>query len=190
MKTTYKYKFSNKIKDHLKSKWWIYIVFLILFLPVLFYMINFRDQEISDKTSDWGDFGSYIGGWYSAIIAFLAIVISWKLNEMNSFENKIGRGIDRITLSYYKIRDLYETVEKNNEDIDKVQKCRKLIMTECRIIDYYIKTFPIKVDNLNDFRNSIYNMRRHVTNKKSFDEFEKEYFIFIQNQPEKINIHE
>lgn len=185
MKTNNKCEFPNKIKDHLKSKWWIYIVFLMLFLPVLFYILNFHDQEFSDKTSDWGDFGSYIGGWYSAIIAFLAIVISWKLNEMNSSENKIGRGIDRITLSYYKIRDLYETIEISKDDLDKVQKCRKLIMAECRITDYYVKTFPIKVDNLNDFRISIDEMRKNVTSKKSFDKFENQYFQFIKNQPEK-----
>lgn len=183
METNYKCESSNKIKDHFRSKWWIYIVFLMLFLPVLFYMVNFRDQEISDKTSDWGDFGSYIGGWYSAIIAFLAIVISWKLNEINSSENRISRGIDRITLSYYKIKDLYETIAKSSGDLEKIQECRKLVLIECRIIDYYVKTFPIKVDNLNDFRNSIYNMRRNVTNKKSFDEFEDQYFQFIQNQP-------
>lgn len=184
METNYKCESSNKIKDHFKSKWWIYIVFLILFLPVLFYMINFHDQEISDKTSDWGDFGSYIGGWYSAIIAFLAIVISWKLNVMNSSENRISRGIDRITLSYYKIKDLYETIAKSSSDLEKIQKCRKLVLIECRIIDYYVKTFPIKVDNLNDFRNSIYDLRRNVTKDESFDKFENQYLQFIINQPE------
>ena len=137
----------NTIKDamnHFKSKCWIYIVCIILFLPVLFYMINFRDQEISDKTSDWGNFGSYIGGWYSLITAIAAIMVTIIISRKSSKESRIIHCVEKITLSYERIREWYLIIEEKN-DLDICSKYWKLIKTECVILVYYVKTFPINI---------------------------------------------
>lgn len=148
MKTSYNYKFINNIVNHLKSKWWIYIVFLILFLPILLYMINFRDQEISDKTADWGDFGSYVGGWYSLITAIAAIMVTILISKKGSKESRIVHCVEKITLSYERIRDWYSIIEEKN-DLDISSKYWKLIKTECVVMIYHVKTFPILISNAN-----------------------------------------
>ena len=185
MKTTYKYKFSNKIKDHLKSKWWIYIVFLMLFLPILLYIINFRDQEISDNTSDWGDFGSYIGGWYSLITAIAAIMVTIIISRRSSKESRIIYCVEKITLSFERIRDWNLIIEENG-NLDTCSKYRKLIKTECIVMIYYVKTFPININNYRDFISSITNAHDDVTNNNRFKELTVQYETFIKGLPIKI----
>ena len=178
MKTTYQCKFSNKIKAHFKSKWWIYIVFLMLFLPILLYMMNFRDQEISDKTSDWGDFGSYIGGWYSLITAIAAIMVTIIISRRSSKESRIIHCVEKITLSYERIRDWNLIIEENG-DLDTCSKYRKLIKTECIVMIYYVKTFPIENKYLASYS--------RATNNYRFKVLTNQYETFIKGLPLKIS---
>ena len=186
MKTNNKCEFSNKIKAHFKSKWWIYIVFLMLFLPILLYMMNFRDQEISDKTSDWGDFGSYIGGWYSLITAIAAIMVTIIISRRSSKESRIIHCVEKITLSYERIRDWNLIIEENG-DLDTCSKYRKLIKTECIVMIYYVKTFPININNYGDFISSITDAHNDVTNNYRFKVLTNQYETFIKGLPLKIS---
>ncbi|CUZ54591.1 hypothetical protein UDZ25_06020 [Serratia marcescens] len=66
----------NPIKVILKGKW-IYIIALslIIFLPVIIYILKFFSLPFSDKTQDWTNFASYLGGMYSAAFGLASTII-------------------------------------------------------------------------------------------------------------------
>ena len=49
---------------------------MLLLAPIAFYALRFRHYSISDDPNDWADFGSYLGGVYTVIVAFLAIFLT------------------------------------------------------------------------------------------------------------------
>lgn len=60
-----------------KSFWLIIIIFLaFIFILFIFhsYWSHFHSGELSDKTSDWANFGSYFGGTLSPILAFFSFL--------------------------------------------------------------------------------------------------------------------
>lgn len=197
METTYKYKFSNKIKEHFKSKWWIYIVFLMLFLPILLYIINFRDQEISDNTSDWGDFGSYIGGWYSLITAIAAIIVTIVISRRNNVESKIEHCINKIVECYARLDTLYRDAkyyaQVSNSFIPTEAMpsipvlnlsgsyYKQSIEAEFVTMDYYLKILPLQSEKLNKLRNSIHDTFVEPTNDGRWKYFKDSYTEFIQS---------
>lgn len=72
-----------------KRRTWQWIVFaLVLFIPVLVYMLHFRKLSISDDPSDWADFGSYIGGIYTVLVTFLAILLTRHIENKDVERNK------------------------------------------------------------------------------------------------------
>ena len=80
----------KRIWESLKKKsTWRWILFLlVLFIPVLVYMIRFRNYTISDNPSDWADFGSYVGGIYTVLVTFLAILLTRHLEHRDAERNK------------------------------------------------------------------------------------------------------
>lgn len=83
----------------LKLKKILLLVSLISLLPSALYFLIFNTNtprkyiisisNISTKNSDWGDFGSYIGGMYSAFFAFAslcAVLYSLYLSQQNYSE--------------------------------------------------------------------------------------------------------
>lgn len=190
----------NTIKDamnHFKSKWWIYTVFLILFLPILLYMINFRGQEISDKTADWGDFGSYVGGWYSLITAIAAIIVTIVISKRNNVESKIEHCINKIVECYarldalYRDAKYYQQVSKSFISPEAASSIpvlnlsdsyyKQSIKAEFMTMDYYLKILPLKSAKLRELRNSIQVAFAEPTNDGRWRCFKDSYTGFIQS---------
>lgn len=65
----------------------ILIGFIILTTPYIIYICHFYESDLSYKTSDWGNFGSYINGIIAPIIAFLGIIITYTLSQNNKKTN-------------------------------------------------------------------------------------------------------
>lgn len=59
------------------------IICITIFGAIGVYLLNFHTAKISDDTSDWGDFGGYIGGTLSLISVFLIYYTYRKQSEMN-----------------------------------------------------------------------------------------------------------
>lgn len=70
-----------------KSFWLIIIIFLaFIFILFIFhsYWSHFHSGELSDKTSDWANFGSYFGGTLSPILAFFSfLALCYTINLQN-----------------------------------------------------------------------------------------------------------
>ena len=55
----------------------MWIIFALLLLsPILLFIYQFHNYPISDNPSDWADFGSYLGGVYTVLVTFLAIILT------------------------------------------------------------------------------------------------------------------
>lgn len=52
------------------------IAFIAIVAPIVFYIINFHENEPSKNPADWGVFGDYLGGTLNPIISFLTLIIT------------------------------------------------------------------------------------------------------------------
>lgn len=59
-----------------KYAWVKWPVAVIIFTPIVIYMITFWHRSISDQTSDWGTFGDFIGGILNPIISLLTLIVT------------------------------------------------------------------------------------------------------------------
>ena len=62
-------------------------------IPIVFWIATFHDQILSADSGKWSDFGSFIGGTISPILAFLsfvAVMVTIKLqNDKNALEKEL-----------------------------------------------------------------------------------------------------
>lgn len=88
------------------------ILCLILFVPVIAYIVNFSNHQVSFDSSDWGTFGDYIGGIANPIIGIANVLVLYYLtvriaeteNENKNKEqaNRINRNLDEIRFIGFK----------------------------------------------------------------------------------------
>lgn len=97
-----------------KNKFVIYlalVIFLILiFLPVIFYILKLGNNELSNNISDWASFADYLGGTINTIISFTSLIILTIItilvsNQSNSENKKTNLLLKRIE-SYDKLVQL------------------------------------------------------------------------------------
>jgi hypothetical protein len=70
---------------------YIAIGFVAVSVPVLSWLLMFYDSQWSPNSSDWSNFGSFIGGTLSPILAFasfLAILVTIKLQQAKNNQEK------------------------------------------------------------------------------------------------------
>lgn len=75
------------------NKWIIGIVSIIAFtamiLPILFYVENFQDFNLSKNPADWGVLGDYFGGILNPIISLLTLIVTIIIAiNISSIENR------------------------------------------------------------------------------------------------------
>lgn len=104
--------------------------FIAALCPLLFYIINFSNCEISNDPEHWAFFGDYIGGVYSVVLTCLLTALMYKLNKKDE-ELKEKR-----TLA----KSLFEMVNKfhnstSNLDSEEVDKFRTVIINNEFIIN-------------------------------------------------------
>lgn len=169
--------------------------FIILFLLIIFslslYFIKFHNG-LSENSNDWGNFGDYIGGVCSVIVAIFAILFSVKVSDIcNSINiaiskdeqenNKREKCIDRITSSYEDIAKLFSQYNMNNENNNQISL---LIKSKCRIIDYYAKILPQQTTtekSITELRNKTHGLYTNPISGKSLEELSEAYTDFMRN---------
>ena len=80
---------------------------------IVFYAVHFYNASLSDKTSDWGAWGSYIGIGVS-ILSVSLIYITYKEQQES---NRIGRYEEHL---YISLRTSIELFEKRKNVIDSI----------------------------------------------------------------------
>lgn len=166
------------------------ILFLFIFLSLSLYFMKFHNG-LSEDSNDWGNFGDYIGGVCSVIVAIFAILFSVKVSEIcNSINiaiskdeqenNKREKCIDRITSSYEDIAKLFSQYNMNNENNNRISL---LIKSKCRIIDYYAKILPQPTTTeecITELRNKAHSLYNAPTSGKSLEELSEAYTDFMR----------
>lgn len=96
----------------------IILIILASVSPLISYLINFRNLEISDKPSDWGIFGDYIGGIYSIITVFWVIYLTRYLTKKDTMDSSRKKAAESL---YFQIKKIC-TNNYNRNCITKLQK--------------------------------------------------------------------
>ena len=143
-----------KIKDWLKKYKVITIVIcvIIALLPIVLYVLKFKDCSISDDPADWGSFGDYIGGIYggffSCLFAVLAIYLTRALEHKDKKKEKTSETAEKII-------KLIADVENYNNKRTKLSKINKL---RCFIHENWLYVSDIKDDVIqlcDDFQSEV-----------------------------------
>jgi hypothetical protein len=105
-------------KELLKKFFFIGIASLILIvIPIIFFVANFWDSNISDDIAKWGSFGDFFGGLINTILSLSSLVIlgylTQTINNQSVEENK------NVSLLLKRI-DSYEILADYLPEIHKV----------------------------------------------------------------------
>lgn len=129
---------------HLSNNRYIYITLIFIGVPVWFYWWNFEENGISHSTDNWGTFGDYIGGCCSLILAFIALIITRKMDKKDRKDRKREEAAEEIYEQIQKIKN-------NDYDARHVNKLRRetekhrlylsedLYNTLMRLSDYFLR---------------------------------------------------
>lgn len=126
---------------------------IILIVPVVFYIVCFYNNSLSDNPADWGTFGDYIGGIYSVVLTIVLAYITYSL----------GKRDEDVRLQKQEIKKMYSIIKSlnsSNVNIDKVNELTRLINDNelilpnklydklIRISDYYkvVACNPAQID--------------------------------------------
>lgn len=93
-----------------------YLYYLIASIPIIAYILNFINSEISNDPEKWAFFGDYIGGVYSVVLTCLLTHLMYKLNKVN--ETNKGKK-ELIKNLHSKILEFNLFPLTNQEDINK-----------------------------------------------------------------------
>jgi len=110
----------------------IILSIILLFLPLIIYLINFGSHPLSDETEIWGQFGGYLNGTFMPLIALTGVFVTLYLGIISERRNKAN-----LVIEQQKRRPLLHLEYFDGEDIMFINIINKgdgpLIIT-----DYYL----------------------------------------------------
>lgn len=118
--------------DTIKKNWGKIILALgVISTPILSYLCKFHSLPFSDKTQDWSNFGSYVGGVYSSAFGLASTIILCLTLYYTIKNNTEQSRINSIQLQQLKNESIKNTfishIQALNEKLDKrVNKIHKL----------------------------------------------------------------
>lgn len=124
--------------------WVSFFLFLSAAIPLTVYLAKFWDHPLSGKTSDWGDFGSYLsgtGGFFLSALSFIGLVITLIITiENNLATQKLARKTLNETISNYQSQ--LELQSQINEE-DKLLREREYNLS---LFNSLIFSLNVKLD--------------------------------------------
>ena len=133
-----------RLVRHIVNNRYIYITLICIVLPIFFYWLNFGKYGISESTEHWGTFGDYIGGCCSLILAFLALVITRKMDKKDRRDKKKEDAVEVIYEQLQKILNNDYDARYVNKLLRDANKYRlylseDLYVTLEGLCDYFLK---------------------------------------------------
>lgn len=147
-----------------RNKPWFIISLVLIIIPFVFYLCNFKNSEISIYSQDWGSFGDFISGTVGTIISLITILfllinyIELKKEYINA-EERYKKQIEQMKIEHNENKDFlkaeifdkfaekYITVEFENY-IKLLLKMRKNLDLFVEKIKNYQKVKSISVQNI------------------------------------------
>ncbi|WP_458374779.1 hypothetical protein [Pseudomonas laurylsulfatiphila] len=142
----------NKVLNALTSFWFFACIsILIAFLVAISLYLYKFDGGLSGQSSDWSDFGSYIGGLFGPLVSFITLLAVLKTvylqrelldTQRVEFEQMQSNQIKAFDSQQDQIKSAAEQTE-----VDLVERARLAIL---RMIDRYIQLVEKKQDRTTD----------------------------------------
>lgn len=66
----------------------VFSIVILLTLPFGAYVINFHNYQFSKQTETWGQFGDYLNGFFTPIIALTGVIVTFILGIISDKRNK------------------------------------------------------------------------------------------------------
>lgn len=179
------------------------VVGIVLLVPSLFYVYNFKSYNLSKSTEDWGTFGDFFGGVTNTIISLLSLIIltyiSWIVSKFSSEENKKLYLLERRIEAYdellkflpklhmtpkaiskkinlinkWVIRDGIESLDKIEIKLEEISKD----ILFCHEYHYFLYNFNARYNHLFKYNFNSENYKGLIQTSKDFcdgmDEFHK-----------------
>lgn len=97
------------------------ICIILLFVPVVLFIMNFNSQSISNDIDDWSSFGGYISGVTNTIISGISLIVlaylTYFVGKNSSIENKNVNILMRKLDAYEKLSSYLPTLALSLESM-------------------------------------------------------------------------
>ena len=87
------------------------ILAIVFFSPIVFYILQFWQLDISKDPNDWAVFGNYIGGIYSIFSSIVIFILGYKMTKVDEENNKRKKAVGLILEQIGKIKNSKNKVE-------------------------------------------------------------------------------
>ena len=147
------------------------ISFLIVLSPLVFFLIYFNENSISNLQSDWADFGTFIGGILTPIISiFSFIILIYIYFEIENLSNKNNHNLyvlqkkmeafeklqsyiqnfSQLTIKMHQIR--HQVKSKKFKDLVKLNEKTlsetREVSNSCTDFHFFLKDFSIRYNHI------------------------------------------
>ena len=140
------------------------IAFILLSIPLIYYISTFGSYEYSKDISDWADFGSYLNGTFMPLIALTGIIVTLILGIISNKRDETKLELDQqkhrpiLHIGYFDAENYLRIFMKNKGNgpllIEKYRLVNlktnktKLSIFECLPeIDYYFDNYTGNQEN-------------------------------------------
>jgi hypothetical protein len=128
----------------------------LLFIPCLWFIINFKEHNISNQISDWGSFGDFFGGTINILISLFSLIIlsylTFLVSEQSNKENKKVNILLRRFDAYDKLSAYFPNInrfifeihrsvtllnkklEEDKRDIESIEEVKKRLYSK---VDFF-----------------------------------------------------
>ena len=113
----------------------ILIVIVVFIMSTTLFLYKFADSELSDKITDWGSFGNYIGfpmTLLTIILLLLTFLEQKRTNDINQFETAFWRLYDKIEL-----RSIDSVFNLIKQHFGYKELSKELNISECALLLQY-----------------------------------------------------
>ena len=115
----------RKIRINKKKKFLIIFVIIcitILIIPIIFFISNFYNQQISNNISDWGTFGDFFGGTLNTLISLVSLIVlsylTYLIGKQSNEENKKNNLLIRKLDAYDKLANYVPLISVNYSKLE------------------------------------------------------------------------
>lgn len=81
------------------------VIFITIALPTIFFISNFRSQEISNDIGDWSSFGAYMAGTIGTLFSIVVIIVLY-LTYINQKKQQFENTFNQFLTSYSTLLNL------------------------------------------------------------------------------------
>ena len=117
-----------------RTECWFFLLVLYVLVVLIIYACHFHAWALSYCTTDWGGFGSYLGGMVSIvsiILLYLTLREQHKENYRLRIETGYNRMLDSLTKKYYENKEAYDSI------LNTINNCRDEKESSAEICNMY-----------------------------------------------------